>query len=136
MKEGQLFFEVDSKYQNLSLIRNIVRNFLDVEKIEQSDKIHLISVVDELSTNAIEHAYRANEKCYHPLRLALNIDKNTVHIIVEDFGEGFDEEKKSKDEGGLGLNIVKSIVDQFELVKKDYGTKINIIKKIKREETE
>ncbi len=135
MKEGQLFFEVDSQYRNLGLIRNVVRNFLDIEQINTSDKIHLISVIDELSTNAVEHAYLAVEKDYNPLQLSIKIDKELVQIIVEDYGRGFDEKKKSKDEGGLGLNIVKSIVDNFELIKKNDGTKINIIKKIKREET-
>ncbi|NLK63182.1 MAG: ATP-binding protein [Fusobacteria bacterium] len=135
MKKGQLSFEINSHYQNLSIIRNIIRNFLDIEKISTLDKVHFISVVDELSTNAIEHAYKnadANE--YNPIYIMVNIDSNFINFTIEDYGEGFQDDTKSKDEGGMGLNIVKSIVNEFKIIKRKKGTKINIIKEIKKEE--
>lgn len=135
MKYGQLSFEVNSQYKNLSLIRNIVRSFLDVENISKTDKIHLISVVDELSTNAVEHAYSNTEKDeYNPICIFINILQDSISFTIEDFGKGFQDKTKSKEEGGMGLNIVRSIVDDFQILKRENGTKINIIKKFKKEE--
>ncbi|BDU51016.1 ATP-binding protein [Haliovirga abyssi] len=133
MKEGELEIGVGSLYKNLVIIRSVIRTFLEVEMVSKLDKVQLVSVADELSTNAIEHAYE-NEKEFGTINIVLKIKENIFTMIVEDYGQGFLENKISKEEGGLGLNIVKGIVDDFAISRKEQGTKIKILKKVNREE--
>lgn len=133
MKEGELELGIGSLYKNLVVIRNVIRTFLEVEMVSKLDKVQLVSVADELSTNAIEHAYE-NGKRNGSISIVLKIKENIFTMIVEDYGKGFLDNIKSKEEGGLGLNIVKGIVDDFAISRKKQGTKIKILKKVNREE--
>ena len=88
----------------------------------------LLSVVDELSTNVVEHGYK-----YKPGDIILEIQRSNdvIQLVVEDNGVGFDEEKLSKEEGGMGLYIARAIADNFKIEKKLNGTLFKIEKKIK-----
>ena len=57
MKKGEIEICLPASYQNLAIIRNIIRTYFDIERISKGDTTHLIAAVDELATNAIEHAY-------------------------------------------------------------------------------
>lgn len=134
--DGDIDIVVAASYENLALIRGVVRSYFDSEYISEKDCIHLIAVIDELATNVIEHAYKGmplsdEEK---KLRLAISLEKEILDIEIEDFGQGYKEGQKSKDEGGMGLNIVKGFADKFSLINKERGCKVLISKKVKKEE--
>lgn len=116
--------------ENLSLIRGLVKKYLELQKISQKDIFQLLSIVDELSTNVVEHGYN-----YKTGDIILEIYKSNdiIRIIVEDNGAGFDEGKLSKEEGGMGLFIARTIADDFEIEKKLNGTIFKIKKKVKEE---
>ncbi len=57
MHKREAEIEIASSYNTLSLIRSFARTYFDVENISEGDKIKLVSVIDELTTNVIEHAY-------------------------------------------------------------------------------
>ncbi len=136
MKEGDVLqgegikIIVPSSLKNLALIRALVKTYLISESVTKADILKLLAVIDELATNAVEHGYeyRSGE-----IFIFMEKDNDTMKITVEDFGVGYNQRKKSKLEGGMGLNIVKGIVDSFEIEKKDVGTKIEILKKVKEE---
>ena len=140
MKEGDLleeydiFLEVEAIPKNLVLVRALVRNYLEVEKINETQSVQLISVVDELVTNVVEHAYKGNDTADKILRVVLRYNKENIEIIVEDFGNGIDKNSKSKEEGGMGLIIVKKVSDHFICVEKNQGVMFKIIKKVEKEE--
>ena len=115
---------IPSSLENLSLIRALVKTYLEVQHINEKDIFQLLSVVDELSTNVVEHGYK-----YKPGDIILEIQKS--NDIVEDNGIGFDEEKLSKEEGGMGLYIARAIADNFKIEKKLNGTLFKIEKRIK-----
>lgn len=119
---------IPSSLENLSLIRALVKTYLEVQHINEKDIIQLLSVVDELSTNVVEHGYK-----YKPGDIILEIQKSNdvIQLIVEDNGIGFDEEKLSKEEGGMGLYIARAIADNFKIEKKLNGTLFKIEKRIK-----
>lgn len=121
--------KVSSSYQILGVVRNAVKNYLEAEKVETKEIYKILSIVDELSTNVVEHAYEpdAREKT---LDVSLEKENDTIFVSVEDYGYGFKGEGHSKVEGGMGLNIVRGLVDHFEIVNKDCGTKVKITKKI------
>ncbi|MDU1909725.1 ATP-binding protein [Fusobacterium sp.] len=119
---------IPSSLENLSLIRALVKTYLEVQHINEKDIFQLLSVVDELSTNVVEHGYK-----YKPGDIILEIQKSNdiIQLIVEDNGIGFDEEKLSKEEGGMGLYIARTIADNFKIEKKLNGTLFKIEKRIK-----
>lgn len=116
--------------ENLSLIRGLVKKYLELQKISQKDIFQLLSIVDELSTNVVEHGYDYKTG---DIILELHKSNDIIRIIVEDNGAGFDEGKLSKEEGGMGLFIARTIADDFEIEKKLNGTIFKIKKKVKEE---
>ena len=119
---------IPSSLENLSLIRALVKTYLEVQHINEKDIFQLLSVVDELSTNVVEHGYK-----YKPGDIILEIQKSNdiIQLIVEDNGIGCDEEKLSKEDGGMGLYIARAIADNFKIEKKLNGTLFKIEKRIK-----
>ena len=119
---------IPSSLENLSLIRALVKTYLELQHINEKDVFQLLSVVDELSTNVVEHGYK-----YRPGDIILEIQRSNdvIQLVVEDNGVGFDEEKLSKEEGGMGLYIARAIADNFKIEKKLNGTLFKIEKKIK-----
>lgn len=136
MMQGDLDIALTASYENLAVIRGIVRSYLDAERVTEKDSVHMIAVIDELATNVMEHAYidsklPENEKI---IKINMAAQGNVIQAIIEDFGEGYSDGKESKEEGGMGLNIVKAFVDKFSLINKDKGCKIIITKTVKKEE--
>lgn len=125
---NEIVLKVPASLRLMSLVRSTVKNYLEIEKVSNSEISKLLSVVDELATNAVEHGYDYDEKDM----LVIRVIKETTKIVieVEDFGIGFQGEGNSKEEGGMGLNIVRKIVDGIDMVKKDRGLMIRVFKYI------
>ena len=115
---------------SLSTVRVMVRVYLREHNISELDEVQILSVVDELTTNAIEHAYSYSEG---EIEVILNIYKETVFLTVEDFGKGYDEGLDSKEDGGFGLSIARKLVDDFRIEKKEKGTIFRVEKKLRRQ---
>ena len=113
---------------SLSTVRAMVRVYLREHHISELDEIQILSVVDELTTNAVEHAYSNSQG---EIEVVLNYYNNTIFLTVEDFGRGFDESLDSKEDGGFGLSIARKLVDVFKIEKKTKGTVFKVEKKIK-----
>lgn len=125
---NEIVLKVPSSLRVLSLVRSTVKGYLEIERVKESDISLLLSVVDELATNAVEHGYDYNEKSSLIVKVIKEEDR--VIVEVEDFGVGFQGEGNSKKEGGMGLSIVRKIVDGLEMVKKDKGLMIRVFKYI------
>ena len=125
---NEIVLKVPASLRLMSLVRSTIKNYLEIEKVSNSEISKLLSVVDELATNAVEHGYDYEEKDI----LVIRVIKETTKIVieVEDFGIGFQGEGNSKEEGGMGLNIVRKIVDGIDMVKKDRGLMIRVFKYI------
>lgn len=98
--------------------------------------------VSEAVTNAVKHAYKNDET--GDVLVGYVIFKDKVEIIVSDSGQSFDYEKTKKElgpykenenvdfirEGGLGLFLIESLMDEVN-IKKDAGVTISMTKFIK-----
>ncbi|MGL4424727.1 MAG: ATP-binding protein [Cetobacterium sp.] len=128
--QNEIKLYVPSSLKNLSIIRAMTKTYLEHQKVEQKDIMKILSIVDELATNVIEHGYE-----YKSGDIIIELQKNNdvIHLVVEDNGIGFDESKISKDEGGMGLFLAKAMADTFKVEKKINGTKIKVEKKVKEE---
>ncbi|MHA4988464.1 ATP-binding protein [Cetobacterium somerae] len=128
--QNEIKLYVPSSLKNLSIIRAMTKTYLEHQKVEQKDIMKILSIVDELATNVIEHGYE-----YKSGDIIIELQKNNdiIHLVVEDNGVGFDESKISKDEGGMGLFLAKAMADNFKVEKKVNGTKIKVEKRVKEE---
>ncbi len=134
MHDREVEIEIASSYNTLGLIRTFIRSYLDVENISEADKVKIVSVIDELTTNVIEHAYCGENVETNKVKIKINIEANMICAKVEDYGIGFIKHKKSKEEGGFGLKIVEGIVETIKIFPKDKGTIVEVTKKVKEEE--
>lgn len=114
MNSNKVSFEIPSCLSNLALIRSFVRAYLEhLKSISKRFNTFTFSV-DELATNAVEHGY---DYAKGIIRISMNIDKNNIIVSVEDFGKGYDDTSESKFDGGIGLVLIKKLVDEFKLQK-------------------
>lgn len=128
LSKNEIKILLSSALENLSVIRSLIRTYLRLQKVEERNIMEILTITDELATNVVEHGYQ-----YQPgdLIITMEKDNNIVKLIVEDNGVGFDESKMSKEEGGMGLRIARSMSDSFKIERKVNGTKFKVEKKIK-----
>ena len=93
----------------------------------------LLLAVGELCNNSIKHAYQGRRG--QPIRISLTARPDQLVVEVEDWGQRFDESRyrhpdlESTPEQGLGLFLVRSVVDQLLIdVERDAGTRWTLIK--------
>jgi serine/threonine-protein kinase RsbW len=128
MKENKIKLTIPSSLQNISIIRAMIKAYFEHEHVDKHDSFQLLTAIDELSTNVVEHGYK-----YDQGNIIIRIEKNEheISLVVEDNGIGFDDSKLSKKEGGLGLQIARNIADTFTIEKKENGTMFKLKKKIR-----
>ncbi|WP_373497543.1 ATP-binding protein [Aquiflexum sp.] len=113
----------------LSELRNFLGDILEDTSLTEVDQHQVILAVEEVCANLIIHSHDCNPKeC-----IDLTVKKSADLMIFEirDFGQGFNileyQEPdisfvmKSKRKGGLGIILVKRIMDKIE-----FETKANI----------
>lgn len=97
--------------------------------------------VSEAVTNAVKHAYQGQVK--GDVLVGYVIFEDKVEVIVSDSGQSFDYEKAKAElgpyqedenvdfirEGGLGLFLIESLMDEVS-IKKDAGVTISMTKYI------
>ena len=131
-KKNRIKICVQAYLENISIIRSMIRIYLKAHKVDETDEVQLLSIVDELATNAIEHGYSYDEK--GEIKIVLNIFKRTIFLSVEDSGKVYDADIVNldrKEDGGFGLFIVKKLVDVFKVEKKTKGTIFKIEKRLR-----
>ena len=118
LKKNEVKINIPSSLENLALIRALVKTYLELHHIDTKEVFQLLSVVDELATNVVEHGYK-----YQPGDIIIEISKSndSIRLLVEDNGLGFDDTKISKQDGGMGLFLARAIADDFKIEKKING---------------
>jgi len=96
--------------------------------------IHL--VLDEVVANIINHAY--DDAAEHQIRVTLALEDSELGIRVEDDGRAFDPlaapppdldlPLEERPVGGLGIHIVRSVMDAVEY-QRDGGRNVLIMRK-------
>ncbi len=107
---------------NLSKIRSFVESSLKAHEISDLEIHKLVLAVDEVCANLIIHANHCDEGSN--LNLSIIFYKEKVEFLIKDKGVGFNineyrepkisEIVNSKRKGGLGLILVKRIMDHIE----------------------
>ncbi len=133
--------QVPSSPENLLMIRAFVAQVGEQAGLDEADVESLELAVDEACANVIEHAY-AND-CSQELTVQAVFDENEIRIGIVDVGRGFDPSAVPSEDlpklvaerrsGGLGLRIIRSLMDQvrYEI---EPGTKneLQMVKKLRK----
>jgi serine/threonine-protein kinase RsbW len=86
----------------------------------------------EACSNVVRHAYKEQPAGEVEVRYELDEDKLSVEVVDE--GIGFDPEAAAAaagdelDEGGLGISIIRAIVDELDIKSGDSGSSLRFTK--------
>ncbi len=115
-------------------INDVLRNHLDSE----IDINSLVLAVDEVCTNLMIHSHQCNpKKC---IELFVNIEDQEIIFEIRDTGNGFnykdykepsiEEIIVEKKKGGLGLMLVRRIMDHIEYIENKNSNIYRLKKKL------
>ncbi len=126
----QYRYRVSCQKNRLRKIRSFIGKALEKHMPSEEDRHFLILAVDEICTNLIVHSHKCNPKEY--LDLNVKITNNHILFEIRDTGNIFniiDYKEPSLEkliaegrQGGLGLNLVKKIIDKIEIAKDENFT--------------
>lgn len=118
-------YNIGCSLENLKGIRDFVRGSLEGHGLSEVTLNEIVLALDEMCSNLMIHAHHCNPE--HLLELHINIPKkgNLVFEIIDE-GKMFDinqfEEPDlgnlvhEKRKGGLGIRLVKTIMDNVEYI--------------------
>ena len=125
-------FKVPCSKSKLGEIREFLQRVLSENSIPEVTVNTLILAVDEVCANLIIHSHNCNPDDNLELKVRVN-GKSEITFDIIDHGVGFNigeyEEPsisdivKQKRKGGIGLMLVRRIMDEIELIK---GKKKNV----------
>lgn len=119
-------FKVPCSKNRLGDIREFLEQVLRENNIPEVIMGSLVLAVDEICANLIIHSHNCNEKEHIELKVDVS-KKDGVTFYIIDHGDGFNigdykepsisEIVRTKRKGGMGLMLVRRIMDDIEFIK-------------------
>ena len=128
---------IPAKAEYITLCRLALTGLGQVRGIGEDTMADLKLALTEAVSNSVRHAYGPNGEGSVDVRYELHPHRLGIEIV--DDGEGFDPEREEEQqpgdelsEGGLGIAIIKSIADEFELQSSpgSRGSTLRFVKKL------
>lgn len=130
-------YNIGCSLSNLKGIREFIRTSLRNHNVPELELSAIVLAIDEMCSNLMIHAHHCNPD--HKIELRILDPKNSALIFeIIDEGNVFDINKFSepkvdnliheKRKGGLGIRLVKSIMDSVEYEIRD-GKNVCVLKK-------
>lgn len=128
---------VQASTEHLAEVRNFVAKHATNFGFKKQDVADIRLAVDEAYTNIIKHAYKHDENRSVDIKLGYNSNEFWVSLL--DSGKNFDpssysdpnvrEKIKQKKRGGVGVYLIKKLMDDVEYTKEGALNKIRMTKK-------
>ena len=132
-------FKVPCSKSKLGEIREFLQRVLSENSIPEVTVNTLVLAVDEVCANLIIHSHNCDPNEQIELKVKVN-GKSEITFDIIDHGDGFNigdyEEPsisdivKQKRKGGIGLILVRRIMDEIEYIKGDKKNVYRLHKKI------
>jgi serine/threonine-protein kinase RsbW len=110
---------IPAKPEYITLCRLALTGLARVRPLPSETLADLKLALTEACSNSVRHAYADNEDGH--VEIAYELGPDRLAIEVTDDGEGFDPDADTDEdggeltEGGLGISIIRTIADEFEL---------------------
>jgi serine/threonine-protein kinase RsbW len=132
-------YKVGCSIENLKGVRDFIRATLKSHNVQDIQISEMVLALDEMCSNLMIHSHQCNPEELFELQINVRKGDPVVFEIIDD-GHAFDINQFSepdlgnlvheKRKGGLGIRLVKSIMDKVEY-KHESGKNIcRLIKKV------
>jgi serine/threonine-protein kinase RsbW len=131
--------KVGCNIENLKGVRDFIRNALKDHGVSDLQISELVLALDEMCSNLMIHAHRCNPEELFELRIIFKKGDPLIFEIIDD-GNTFDINQfiepnldnlvHEKRKGGLGIRLVKSIMDKIEYQNRSGKNICRLIKQI------
>lgn len=127
---------------NLDIIRKFVGGISENMGFTEEEVYKIELAVDEACANVVKHAYLTNSKKEPIINIEAHEKKDRLEITIFDKGKGFDPKKVKKPEieeymkkmkrGGLGLYLIKELMDKVSFrIKAGVRNEVRMVKFLK-----
>lgn len=131
--------KVGCSIDNLKGVRDFIRTSLKNHGISDMEISEMVLALDEMCSNLMIHAHHCNPSELFELHIIVESKEPVVFEIIDD-GTVFDINQfqepsmdnlvHEKRKGGLGIRLVKSIMDIVEYKKLDNKSVCRLVKKV------
>lgn len=133
-------YKVGCSIENLKGVRDFIRGALKDHGVSDLQISEMVLALDEMCSNLMIHAHQCNPNELFELRIQIEKNSNPVVFEIIDDGSSFDINQFSepdlgnlvheKRKGGLGIRLVKSIMDKIEYQHAPGKNVCRLIKKV------
>jgi serine/threonine-protein kinase RsbW len=128
---------IPARAEYVALARLALSGLADIAELPEETVADLKLALTEAVSNSVRHAYADRGGV---VSVAYELSRTTLAIEVVDDGEGFDPERppalegEELTEGGLGIAIIRTIADEFELQSQPgvRGSRLRFVKRLQR----
>lgn len=115
----EITLRIPAKPEYIALCRLALTGLSQLRTIGDDTMADLKLALTEAVSNSVRHAYGPNGDGHVDVTYQLSADRLGIQVV--DDGEGFDPDEppplegEELSEGGLGISIIRSIADEFEI---------------------
>ncbi len=128
---------VPARAEYVALARLALSGLADIVALPEELLADLKLALTEAVSNSVRHAYADGGGF---VSVAYELSSDALAVEVEDDGKGFDPERppalegEELTEGGLGIAIIRTIADEFELRSQPgvRGSRLRFVKRLQR----
>jgi len=129
--------DIPAKPEYVSLGRLALSGLLRSRGYSEDAVADLKLALTEACSNSVRHAYDHDDGQVH---LEFTVHDDRVTVLIRDEGDGFHEDDVDcpecqnlpeihLSEGGMGISIIRAVVDDFDLRKPDEGGTVLLLTK-------
>jgi serine/threonine-protein kinase RsbW len=127
---------IPARAEYVALARLALSGLADISALSEELLADLKLALTEAVSNSVRHAYADGAGF---VSVAYKLSRDAIAIEVVDDGEGFDPERppplegEELTEGGLGIAIIRTIADDFELDSQPgvRGSRLRFVKRLR-----
>ena len=129
--EGVVALSIPAKAEYIVLCRLALTGLARSRALDPEVLADLKLALTEACSNSVRHAYEAGREGTVEVRYSLARDSLSVEVLDE--GTGFDPDAAEKDdgeldEGGLGIAIIRALVDELDIQSTGSGSTLRFTK--------
>ncbi len=135
MSESAHSLRIPGVTQHLGKVRRFVEKYAREADLDEEAIAHVTMAVDEACANVIKHAYNEDGR---DISIRVAIDPERFTVCIEDQGRPFQPElwsepdifqiAESRRRGGLGVQIMRSLMDEVEYETRDDTNQVRLTK--------